>query len=30
MCSHKINLSGENDLTPEVVNWVKKAYEKAG
>jgi predicted transport protein len=30
MCSHKINLATEGDLTPEVVQWVKKAYEKAG
>lgn len=30
MCSHKIHLTGQNDLTSEVVNWIKTAYEAAG
>lgn len=30
MCSHKIEISSEGDLTPEVLQWIKKAYEKAG
>ena len=29
MCSHKINLAGENDVTPEVIQWLKAAYDKA-
>jgi predicted transport protein len=29
MCSHKINLTGETDLTPEVFGWLKKAYENS-
>lgn len=30
MCSHKINLAGESDLTPEVLGWIRKAYDHAG
>ncbi|MFH0734876.1 MAG: DUF4287 domain-containing protein [bacterium] len=30
MCSHKINLLNENEITAEVINWIKTAYEKAG
>ena len=30
MCSHKIDLAGEADLSPEVWQWLKKAYDKAG
>ena len=30
MCSHKINLTSENDITPEVINWIKTAYTQAG
>jgi predicted transport protein len=30
MCSHKINLGMGADITPEVIDWLKKAYEKAG
>ena len=30
MCSHKIDLSSEKDLTPEVLQWIKTAYDKAG
>lgn len=29
MCSHKINLTGDNDLTQDVLDWLKTAYEKA-
>ncbi|NTW25573.1 MAG: DUF4287 domain-containing protein [Lentimicrobium sp.] len=29
MCSHKINLTDENDLTADVINWLKAAYDKA-
>lgn len=30
MCSHKINLKDENDISPEVINYIKAAYEAAG
>ncbi|HPG33846.1 MAG: DUF4287 domain-containing protein [Lentimicrobiaceae bacterium] len=30
MCSHKINISSEADITEEVLEWIKKAYELAG
>lgn len=30
MCSHKINLETENDITKEVLDWVKKSYQNAG
>lgn len=30
MCSHKINISGLADLTPEVSDWIRKAYDHAG
>jgi len=30
MCSHKISLSDLNDLDPEVIQWIKTAYDKAG
>ncbi|WP_192350220.1 DUF4287 domain-containing protein [Algoriphagus sp. Y33] len=30
MCSHKIHLAEASDLTPEVISWLKKAYETAG
>jgi predicted transport protein len=30
MCSHKINIGDEAGITPEVLNWIKTAYEKAG
>ena len=30
MCSHKINLSTEKDIDPEVIAWIKAAYDKAG
>ena len=30
MCSHKIILETEKDITPEVIDWLRKAYEKAG
>lgn len=30
MCSHKMNLQEVSDLTPEVIAWMKKAYELAG
>ena len=30
MCSHKINLSSVDDVSGEVVGWMKKAYEGAG
>ena len=30
MCSHKINLSTEKDIGPEVIEWMKAAYDKAG
>lgn len=30
MCSHKINVTHESELTDEVISWLKKAYEAAG
>ena len=30
MCSHKIELTSEADLSTNVLNWIKKAYDKAG
>lgn len=30
MCSHKISITGFNDITAEVIKWIKMAYEKAG
>jgi predicted transport protein len=29
MCSHKINLSDMNDINPEVIEWIRTAYENA-
>lgn len=29
MCSHKINLSDEKDITPEIINWLRAAYQEA-
>jgi hypothetical protein len=29
MCSHKINLSGEQDIDKEVISWLKAAYDNA-
>lgn len=30
MCSHKIVINHEEQITPEVIDWLKKAYEAAG
>ena len=30
MCSHKITISHESEVTDEVISWLKKAYESAG
>jgi predicted transport protein len=30
MCSHKIIINHEEQITPEVISWLKKAYEAAG
>lgn len=30
MCSHKINIESEKDITPEVLDWLRIAYDKAG
>ncbi len=30
MCSHKINIVDEAGITPEVLSWIRAAYEKAG
>lgn len=30
MCSHKINIESEKDITPEVLEWLRIAYDKAG
>jgi predicted transport protein len=29
MCSHKINLTDEKEITPEIINWLKAAYQEA-
>lgn len=30
MCSHRVNLSGKQELDDEVIGWIRKAYELAG
>jgi predicted transport protein len=30
MCTHRIKTSQVEDLTPEVIQWIKEAYEGAG
>lgn len=30
MCSHKIIISHESEITDEVITWLRKAYESAG
>ncbi|MEB2781223.1 DUF5655 domain-containing protein [Algoriphagus sp. C2-6-M1] len=30
MCSHKIHLANEAEITSEVINWLKNAYANAG
>jgi predicted transport protein len=30
MCSHKIDIASDADVTPQVLQWIKTAYEKAG
>lgn len=30
MCTHKINLTGIDDIDQEVFDWLRKAYENAG
>jgi hypothetical protein len=30
MCTHKINLTGIDDIDQEVLDWLRKAYENAG
>ena len=30
MCSHQIDLAGVADITPEVMDWLRKSYELAG
>jgi len=30
MCSHKINLTGVQDIDKEVIDWLKAAYNSAG
>lgn len=29
MCSHKIKIESESDITPEVVDWIRIAYNKS-
>jgi predicted transport protein len=29
MCSHRINLTDEKEITPEIINWLKAAYQEA-
>lgn len=30
MCSHRIELTGEDEITTEVVDWLRLAYDQAG
>jgi len=30
MCTHRIEIHSPEDITPEVVDWLRKAYEAAG
>jgi len=30
MCSHKINIEKEANVTNEVLDWIKAAYDRAG
>src|SRR5690606_7304555 len=30
MCSHKLSISGLQDIDEEVIGWLKKAYDAAG
>lgn len=30
MCSHKIILTSQEQITPEVINWIRTAYQNAG
>ena len=30
MCSHRIEIHSMEDITPEVIQWLKKAYDSAG
>lgn len=30
MCSHKIHLANESEVTNEVINWLRTAYQNAG
>lgn len=30
MCKYRVKIEGENDITPAVIGWLRKAYEEAG
>ena len=30
MCSHRINLTTESEISKEVIDWIKMSYERAG
>lgn len=30
MCSHKINLTSENEINKEVIDWIRMSYDRAG
>jgi len=30
MCTHRIEIHSPDDITPEVIDWLRKAYEAAG
>ena len=30
MCSHRIEIHGVDDITPEVLDWLRRAYDAAG
>ena len=30
MCSHKVVINHEEQITPEVIGWLKKAFDAAG
>lgn len=30
MCSHRVRMQGPDDVTPQVLDWLREAYENAG
>ena len=29
MCSHRVRLSSPDDITPELIDWLRQAYDVA-